>query len=154
MSILAILFSAILWTTDEAIDKQKQENILQDESSVNSRGTGNLAPNFVLDPISGEEMSLADLKGQRVILNFWATWCPPCKAEMPHMQKYFEEHAEKENTTILAVNLTDQDNGLQKIQQFISDYELTFPVVLDVDGEISNQYGIITEKNSITIDLR
>ena len=152
LSILAILFSAILWTTDEAIDKQKQENLLQDESSVNSSGAGDLAPNFVLDTISGEEMSLADLKGQRVILNFWATWCPPCKAEMPHMQNYFEEHAEEQNTTILAVNLTDQDNGLQKIQQFISDYELTFPVVLDVDGEISNQYGIITIPTTFILD--
>lgn len=152
LSILAILFSAILWTTDEAIDKQNQENALQGESSVDNSATRALAPNFVLDSISGEEMSLADLKGQRVILNFWATWCPPCKAEMPHMQNYFEEHAEEQIATILAVNLTDQDNGLQKIQQFISDYELTFPVVLDVDGKIANQYGIITIPTTFILD--
>ena len=52
---------------------------------------GNLPPDFDLTTMSGDQINLADLKGKKVILNFWASWCGPCKAEMPHMEKYYEK---------------------------------------------------------------
>ena len=55
-----------------------------------------LAPDFTLQNLAGEEVTLSDFRGKNVILNFWTTWCPPCKAEMPHMQKYYDKHGEKD----------------------------------------------------------
>ncbi|WP_342599919.1 redoxin domain-containing protein [Psychrobacillus sp. FSL H8-0483] len=149
LSILALLFGAILWTIDEAVVKQEQIN--QEIEVVSSEGKEK-APNFTLTSLSGKELSLADYKGKRVILNFWATWCPPCKAEMPHMQTYFEEYAEEQNAIVLAVNLTSQDNGIKKIQQFNSEYNLTFPVLLDEKGDVASQYGIITIPTTFVLD--
>ena len=79
-------------------------------------GQGDRAPNFTLTTLDGEEVTLADYQGKKVVLNFWATWCPPCKAEMPHMQNYYEDMAEQENVEILAVNLTSSDVGIDKVE--------------------------------------
>src|SRR5690625_7728587 len=67
---------------------------------------GNLAPDFELETVEGETVSLSDFRGEKVLLNFWATWCPPCRAEMPDMQKFHENH---EIGVILAVNLTETE---------------------------------------------
>ncbi|WP_267902155.1 peroxiredoxin family protein [Lentibacillus cibarius] len=63
---------------------------------------GNIAPDFELTTLEGEQVSLSDYRGQRVVLNFWASWCPPCKAEVPDLQKFYEN----KDVEILAVNLT------------------------------------------------
>lgn len=103
---------------------------------------GQVAPDFSLTTLEGETVTLSEYKGKKVILNFWATWCPPCKAEMPHMQNFHETYGE--DVEIIAVNLTDKDSGLDKIQQFIDDYELTFSVPLDEAGEVGTTYQAIT----------
>ena len=68
------------------------------------------APDFELTTLEGETVKLSDYRGKKVILNFWATWCPPCKAEMPHMQNFYEENKDKD-VEIVAVNLTNMDKG-------------------------------------------
>ncbi|TMU84327.1 redoxin domain-containing protein [Bacillus sp. BHET2] len=113
---------------------------------------GDRAPEFQLSTLDGKSVKLSDLKGKKVILNFWATWCPPCKAEMPHMQKYYETRAEKENVEILAVNLTSMDDGKKAVQQFVEGYELTFPILMDEKGEIGDRYRAITIPTTYMID--
>lgn len=103
---------------------------------------GDVAPDFTLTTLAGEEVKLSDYRGKKVILNFWATWCPPCKAEMPHMQNFHEANGQE--VEILAVNLTDKDNGFDNVQAFIDDYELTFTVPLDETGEVGTTYQAIT----------
>lgn len=115
-------------------------------------GHGNAAPNFTLTTLEGEEVTLADYKGKKVVLNFWATWCPPCKAEMPHMQNYYEDMAEKENVEILAVNLTSTDVGIDKVIAFQEDYGLSFPIPLDEDGVVGDIYQAITIPTTYMID--
>ncbi|OZI10446.1 thiol-disulfide oxidoreductase [Bacillaceae bacterium SAS-127] len=107
-------------------------------------GLGEKAPDFTVKTIAGEEVSLSDYEGQKVILNFWATWCPPCKAEMPHMQNYYEKEAEKNNVEILAVNLTENDKGKEAVADFAKQYELTFPILLDEEGTLAKQYEAFT----------
>jgi peroxiredoxin len=107
-------------------------------------GVGDQAPNFTLQTLDGKEVSLADYRGKKVILNFWATWCPPCKAEMPHMQNYYETEAEKDNVEILAVNLTSSDKGKTAIAEFAKQYELSFPIPLDEEGTIGKQFNAFT----------
>ncbi|WP_034764376.1 peroxiredoxin family protein [Rossellomorea vietnamensis] len=113
---------------------------------------GDRAPDFTLTTLDGEEVKLSDYQGKKVILNFWATWCPPCKAEMPHMEQYYEKNAKKENVEILAVNLTSQDDGEKAVQQFVDGYELTFPILMDEKGDIGDEYRAFTIPTTYMID--
>ena len=113
---------------------------------------GKSAPDFEVTSLTGETVKLSDYKGKKVILNFWASWCPPCKAEMPHMQNFYEDYAEEENVEILAVNLTTEDHGLDKVEQFVADYGLTFPIPLDEDGKLLDIYQTITIPTTYMLD--
>lgn len=101
---------------------------------------GDTAFDFTLKDLEGNDVKLSDFQGKKVFLNFWATWCPPCKAEMPHMQKFYETKANEMNVEILAVNLTKEDKGIEKVKKFAEDYKITFPILLDEKGHIGNKY--------------
>ncbi|MEJ9281263.1 TlpA disulfide reductase family protein [Ureibacillus thermosphaericus] len=113
--------------------------------------TVTFAPEFTLTDLSGADVKLSDFKGKIVILNFWATWCPPCREEMPAMQKFYEQNKEN-GIEIVAVNLTNIDNGVQAVESFVQDYGLTFPILLDKDGVVGNTYGILTLPTSYILD--
>lgn len=115
-------------------------------------GVGEKAPDFKLQTLDGKEVSLSDYRGKKVILNFWATWCPPCKAEMPHMQSFYEEQAEESNVEILAVNLMSQDNGKKAVADFVKQYGLTFPIPLDESGTAGERYDIVTIPTSYIVN--
>ncbi|MFY3793047.1 TlpA family protein disulfide reductase [Ureibacillus sp. MALMAid1270] len=108
------------------------------------------APDFELQTLSGETVRLSDYRGKKVILNFWATWCPPCKAEMPHMQNFYEEHGDE--IEVIAVNLTSRDNGMEGVEKFARDYGLTFKIPLDVDGVYGEQYEIMSIPTTYVLD--
>lgn len=112
---------------------------------------GEQAPDFELTTLAGEPIRLSELKGKKVILNFWATWCPPCKAEMPHMQNFYEDYAETENVEIVAVNLTSGDREAS-VEEFVKDYGLTFPIPMDVEGEVGQKFQAVTIPTSYIID--
>ena len=105
---------------------------------------GNTPPDFELSTLSGDIIKLTDYKGKKVILNFWASWCGPCKAEMPHMQNYYAKNKDSANVEIIAVNMTTEERGLASIEKFVNAYGLTFPVPLDNDGEVMGMYRIMT----------
>lgn len=112
---------------------------------------GKPAPDFELATLNGETVKLSDYKGKKVILNFWATWCPPCKAEMPHMQSFYEKNKDK-GIEIVAVNLTNMDKGKTEIDKFVKDFDLTFDIPLDEGGDIGMQYQAFTIPTSYIID--
>lgn len=85
------------------------------------------APEVTLTDTRGETHSLADYRGQVVLVNLWATWCPPCKAEMPTLQAYYDKY-QNDGFTIIAINDGDPTAD---VLQFEKDYELTFPIWLD-----------------------
>ena len=72
---------------------------------------GNLPPDFELFTLTGELVTLSDFKGKKVMLNFWASWCGPCKAEMPHMETYYKKYKESDNVEIIAVNMMAQERN-------------------------------------------
>src|SRR5690625_2891267 len=82
---------------------------------------GEMAPNFDLEKMDGEKVKLSDYRSEKVMLNFWATWCPPCRAEVPDMQKLHEN----KDVTILAVNLLGQESGIDPVEEFLEDYGVT-----------------------------
>ncbi|ALS78041.1 MULTISPECIES: TlpA disulfide reductase family protein [Planococcus] len=115
---------------------------------------GEKAPDFQLTTLDGQEVTLSDYQGQKVLLNFWATWCPPCRAEMPHMQSYFEEHAEEENVVILSVNLTTEDKGLEEIEEFVEEFGLEFAIPMDEKGDVGATYQAVSIPTSYMIDTK
>jgi cytochrome c biogenesis protein CcmG, thiol:disulfide interchange protein DsbE len=111
---------------------------------------GFLAPEFSLPTLEGQTYSLAEQRGGPVLINVWASWCPPCRAEMPAMQRVYDDYA-SQGFTILAVNTTYQDD-LNAAVAFIEELELTFPILLDLDGQVSRQYLIRAMPTSFFVD--
>lgn len=107
---------------------------------------------FTLNMLDGKRLTLAHLKGKKVLLNFWTTWCPPCQEEMPQIQSYYETYSKKHNMEVVAINITDQDSGVDVIKQFADYYHLTFPIVLDEKGEVSKKYEVLTIPTSFLLD--
>lgn len=103
-------------------------------------GEGFLAPDFALQDSQGQTVRLSDLRGQPVMVNFWASWCAPCKAEMPAMQEVYDAYADQ-GFTILAVNTTFQDDRANA-DAFAAERGLTFPLLYDLDGAVSSQYQV------------
>ncbi|UOR12604.1 TlpA disulfide reductase family protein [Halobacillus amylolyticus] len=102
---------------------------------------GEKAPDFTLETLAGETLSLSDLRGQKVILNFWATWCPPCREEMPRMEKFQQEYGDE--IQIVAVNATGSESSIKKVRNYIEEGGYTFPVVLDKELNVNNDYQAI-----------
>lgn len=120
-------------------------------AKLSSLREGAEAPDFELKTLGGETVKLSDYRGKRVILNFWATWCPPCKAEMPHMQNFHEEYNDQ-GVEILAVNLTNMDKGVEEVQKFVDEYGLTFTIPLDEAGNAGTTYQAFTIPTSYILD--
>ena len=123
------------------------------KSGVTNEGTGiekgDTPPQFELETLSGEQVQLADFKGKKVILNFWATWCKPCREEMPAFQAYSEQH---EDVIVLAVNMSHKDSGIEKVKAFVKDNGLTFTVALDELGDVSRAYSVINIPSTYFLD--
>lgn len=110
---------------------------------------GDTAPDFALKTLDDEQIRLSQLRGKPVMINFWATWCPPCRQEMPELEKFYETH--KQHVELLSVHLTSQDRR-DKVGPFIQQYSLTFPVVLDEKGKILKLYNIQTIPTTYILD--
>ncbi|WP_431028722.1 TlpA family protein disulfide reductase [Lysinibacillus sp. LZ02] len=105
---------------------------------------------FTLQSLSGETVSLSDYEGKIVVLNFFATWCPPCKAEMPHLQSFHENSTE--DVVLLGVNLTKRDDGIEVLEQFVYDYGVTYPILLDEQDEVGTLYNILSIPTTYILD--
>jgi peroxiredoxin len=97
---------------------------------------GRPAPDFTLPTFEGEKITLSNLKGQAILINFWTTWCPPCRLEMPDLADAYMTHRE-DGFVVLAVNLTPQDNR-EAIKAFAEEFDLPFPILLDETGKVAN----------------
>jgi peroxiredoxin len=145
------LFAAVL-IAYMVISCDKPESTLPIEENTNSpeidrllRDMGvtkvpHLAPpvDFNLLDLNGNKIVLSGLKGKIVFLNFWATWCPPCREEMPSMQKLYTRFKDKD-FAMLAVSVKEPAPVVKK---FFKDYSLTFTALLDSDGELMTSYGV------------
>ncbi len=94
-------------------------------------------------------MELAKNGGKPSFINIWASWCPPCKVEMPHIQEAYEKYGDRVN--FLMVNLTETDD-LDKMKDYLSTEGYTFPVLLDEKGEVADRYGVISIPVTYAVD--
>lgn len=110
---------------------------------------GHTAPNFTFPGLNGKMVSLADYRGHVVLVNIWATWCPPCVDEMPSMEKLYQE-LKGENFEILAVSIDAL--GTKAVAPFMKKYNLSFPALMDPDGAIKTLYQTTGVPESFIID--
>ncbi len=106
------------------------------------------APNFTLLSPAGESITLSDYQGQVVLVNIWATWCPPCKAEMPDINAFYEAHKD-EGFVVLAVN---SQEDAATVDDFIQAKGFSFPVALDTQGEVMRLYQALGLPTTYIID--
>ncbi len=123
------------------------EALAQASDPIVGTAIGNLAPDFTLQTDGGETVSLSDLRGQVVLLNFWGTWCGPCRREMPEFQRIYEERAD-EGFTILAVAIRD---NVDNVVEFRREFGLSFTLALDSDNAVADLYGIQTAPSTLII---
>lgn len=112
---------------------------------------GQLAPDFVLTDLKGTTVQLSDFKGKIVLVNFWATWCPPCQVEMPHMQNIFQDFKAKD-VVILGVNMTLTEENLEDVQTFVNEQQLTFPIVMDEKSDVVQTYQVVAYPTTYLLD--
>ncbi|RME43798.1 MAG: TlpA family protein disulfide reductase [Chloroflexi bacterium] len=108
---------------------------------------GFLAPDFTATTLTGETVTLSQLRGRPVVLNFWATWCPPCRAELPHFQAAHQAYGDQ--VAILAV---DEREDPQQVAGFAQRLGLTFPIPLDTDGRVGVLYRVRAFPTTYFID--
>ena len=105
-------------------------------------------PTFTLRDLNGKEVRLEDYRGKIVFLNFWATWCLPCRKEMPSMEKLYSEFKDRD-FTMLAVDLREE---AKKVMAFKERFKLNFPILLDSDGRVGRKYGVWSIPITFLID--
>ena len=109
---------------------------------------GNRARDFTLETVDGEKISLQDHVGKAVLINFWATWCPPCRAEIPDIQATYEAR-QGDGFVVLGVNV---EESRATVEQFMGDIEMTYPVLLDERGQVLRMYRINGLPMSVLVD--
>ena len=153
---ILLIGSMVVLMVKSNLDKTEPYLIGPDLSELEDKPglkKGDTPPDFELSTLDGDVVKLSDLKGKKVVLNFWASWCGPCKAEMPHMQKYYKKNSKKKNVEILAVNLTTGEKmGIEGVEKFIDAYGLTFPIPMDSKGIVGDQYQVMTIPTTYMIE--
>ncbi len=142
---LIILSLGMIWIFASRVDANNSTGRL-----ISQPYEGFLAPDFELSPSSGENLRLSDLRGQAVILNFWASWCPPCRAEMPAIQAIHQAYQDR-GLVVLGVNAANQDS-LTQAQEFTANMNLAFQILYDSSGTVQELYAISALPSTYFID--
>ncbi|MCR8869086.1 TlpA disulfide reductase family protein [Peribacillus frigoritolerans] len=143
------LLSLITVAIVQAMDNESKGN--DEKDALGGLKIGAKAPNFSLKTLDGKQVELSDYKGKKVMLNFWATWCPPCKKEMPDMEKYTQQAGD--DVVVLAVNI-DPEND---VQAFVEDNGITFTIPLDsqsAKNPVNERYKILSIPTTYFIDKK
>ena len=130
-----LLFLGLIWIAFSADRSGASTNGL-----IPAPQTGFLAPDFTLQTTDGKAVTLSDLRGRAVLVNIWASWCVPCRAEMPAMQRVYDEYKDR-GLIVLAVNSTVQDQAASA-KAFAAEFGLTFPILLDMEGIATRLYEV------------
>jgi len=107
------------------------------------------APDFVIEKLEGGKTSLAEHKGKLVLLHFWATWCMPCRVEMPGLESVWQQYKDK-GLVILAASVDEGSKG--RVEKYKQIFELSFPILLDPESEVNDLYKVSNMPTSILID--
>lgn len=143
-----LLLGAAAWPLRPALPQAPVKIDVAPDAEIGAR-LGQPAPDFKLKTLADTMVALAALKGRPVVINFWASWCPPCRLEMPLLIAAYREHREQ-GLEVLAVNLTDQEHA-KDIRRFVAEFAMPFPVALDQKGKVRGRYGLIALPTTVFV---
>jgi peroxiredoxin len=129
--------------------KKEDRTVKPAAKPVSSAVEGAAAPDFTVRDLAGQEVKLAALKGKVVLVNFWATWCPPCREEIPSMMKLNQSMAGKQYQ-MLAISI--DEGGKAAVESFFKKSGMTLPACLDTDGAVSRSYGTTGVPETFIVD--
>lgn len=138
--ILAVLVAAIAYTV--YVTATKDTNKVIDE--------GDKAPEFVLTDLDGQKHKLSEYEGQGVLINFWGTWCPPCKEEMPALNNSYNKYKDQ-GVQVLSINIAQSDF---EVQNFVDEYKLDFPMTIDKSKSVMRTYNVDQLPATFLIDSK
>lgn len=144
--ITLILILGAVWTL---ISPVQEPSSLQ-PSPLHNPKEGFTAPEFTLDLLDGGKLNLSELRGHPVVLNLWASWCLPCRGEMPAIEKVYQRYKDS-GLVVIGLNLTSQDSETD-VRAFVQELGLTFPIVLDRDGSVVARYQLLGLPSTFFID--
>jgi len=145
--ILPVILTLVLLVTGCSADSEPPDEESQ-AAPVEGAQLDNLAPDFQLQNLDGQTVSLSNLRNKPVLINFWATWCPPCRGEMPYIQEIYEEWTDK-GLVLLAINIGESSS---KAEELMQSQNLSFTVLLDTKQAIAQNYNITGIPTTFFID--
>lgn len=145
---LVLVLIAVYTTGNSEGNTSVPQNTNNDSNQIDSNAGGEKAPDFTLEDLDGNTVSLSDYQGKNVYINFFATWCPPCRGEMPDLEKIYQKYKD-EDIVVLAVDLGEDKDT---VKSFIEENKYNFNVLLDSDQTATEQYNITSIPVSVFID--
>jgi len=146
----------LLWGTKVRLGSQLLSiafaTVLTAAGLASAQTLGSPAPDFTLKTLAGDTVRLSDYRGRPVFLNFWASWCTPCRGEMPEIITAYNAHRDA-RLTVLAINLTDQER-MKDVRKFTDEFQMPFPVLLDQKGKARKSYALRGVPTSVFIDAQ
>jgi len=148
LAIVSVLIGLVIWQSVNKPEANKAEVEHSAEEPGDER-RAIVATDFTLPMLNGGNYTLSQSRGKITIINFWASWCGPCKMEAPHLQEVYEEYSDR--VEIIAVNIMSKDKR-EDASAFAKQYGFTFPVLLDETGDISTMYGAFAIPTTIFLN--
>ncbi len=146
--VLCVALLSVLLVACENTKAQKSQSG-KVNAAARKKGAENRAPDFTVTTLDGRQLSLSALRGKVVLLNFWASWCPPCLKELPHLERIYQKY---KNQGALVVGMNVENNrSPEEIKKFVDNQGLNFPIAI-ASSEILSQYGISPIPHSFFID--
>lgn len=151
VTLVLLLAGATVWYKALSSEYSANGITIAGESSIQPDRQAEQAPDFTVLDMEGEEISLSQLLGKPVIINFWATWCGPCNTELPDFDKFYSEYGD--SVEFLMVNLTDGSRDtIETVKEFIENAGYSFPVYFDTELEAANAYGVYSIPRTVAIN--
>ncbi|WP_179298769.1 TlpA disulfide reductase family protein [Evansella halocellulosilytica] len=135
----------------------ERDDVNSDEEYIEKEEYGSvpgmLAHDFSLELFDqGENVVLSDYEGQFLIMNMWASWCPPCREEMPELIQFHEDYLQDDQVEIVGINMTTEEKSEEDAEQFINDFQIPFKTLMDVEGEVHSDYEVFYMPMTYIID--
>lgn len=146
---VALIVGAVYLNKSGNGNSASAQGVPAENAAMETPGEGKVAPDFTLTSTDGKTIRLSDFRGKVVVLDFWATWCPPCKAEIPDFIKLYSQYKD-DGFQMLGVSL--DRGGLDAVKPFMKDYGVNYPIMLGNDQVVSDYGGISGIPTTFVID--